>query len=377
MAKKIRIGVIFGGRSGEHEVSIASAESVIKALDEKKYEVVPIGITKQGTWLTQNNPLKILKKGSFKAADTLKIITPDSTKKSLVAIKGAKGITKPITEKKLDVVFPVLHGTFGEDGTIQGLLELADIPYIGANVLASAVGMDKTIQKIIFKNSGLPVVPFVFFTKYEFKNNKIFVFKKISGLGYPIFIKPANLGSSVGISKVKNFNELNEAINLAFLYDKKIIAEKAVLKPREIEIAVLGNDNPSASLPGEVFASNEFYDYDAKYVDGKSQINIPADLPKDLSSKLRKYAINAFKSIDCSGMARVDFLLGNQNKIYLSEVNTIPGFTSISMYPKLWQATGLSYDKLIEKLITLAIEKHREKSDLSTSYKPKARWYQK
>jgi len=376
MKKKLRIGVIFGGRSGEHEVSLVSAESVMKALDKSKYDVTPIGITKEGKWLTSSDPLKELKAERYKELNTQNIISPDSTKKSLVPIKSKHLTTHKVTNKKLDVIIPMLHGPYGEDGTIQGLLELANIPYVGANLLSSAVNMDKVIQKQLFQQADLPVVDFIYFLSREFKRGKKSIALKVKKLGFPVFVKPANLGSSVGISKVRSQKELYAAINYAIQYDRKIIIEKAIINPREIEVSVLGNDTPKASLPGEIVASNEFYDYDAKYVDGSSKAIIPARLPKETTEQIKKIAVNAFKVTDCSGMARVDFLIARRKKIYLSEINTIPGFTSISMYPKLWQASGLSYSKLLDELIKLALEKHKEKSKLLTSYQPKRKWYQ-
>lgn len=373
--KKIRVGVIFGGRSGEHEVSLASAESVIKALDKAKYEVVPIGITKKGKWLTTSNPLTTLKSGGNLSLDTENIITPDATRGQLIAIKKKYFATPYSNKPKLNLIIPILHGTYGEDGTIQGLFELANIPYVGANTLASAIGMDKIIQKQLFIQAGLPVVNFIHLLSKNQKKESTQIFKEVNKLGYPVFVKPANLGSSVGISKAHNKNGLRKAIGYAMQYDRKIIIEKAVSNPREIEIAVLGNDSPQASVAGEIIASGEFYDYDAKYVDGKSRTVIPADIPEKTSDTMREMAIRAFKTIDCSGMARVDFLLTKNGKIYISEVNTIPGFTTISMYPLLWKASGLAYPKLLDKLIALALERHKEKSTLQTSYKPKEKWY--
>jgi D-alanine-D-alanine ligase len=380
MNKKINVGVIYGGRSGEHEVSLVSAESIIKALDKLKYNVIPIGITKKGTWLTSKNNLSNLKAGKFKNIESSKIILPDATKRGLVRIDNKYFATHYNIQKSknptIDIIIPIIHGTYGEDGTIQGLLELANIPYIGANVLASAIGMDKVIQKQLFQQAKLPVVDYIYFLGKDFNKNQSKTLKNIAKLGLPIFIKPANSGSSVGISKIHNQNKLTPAIKYALNYDRKIIIEKAVINPREIEIAVLGNDKPQASMPGEIIASNDFYDYDAKYVSGLSKTVIPAKLPKNISNKIRQMAIEAFKAIDCCGMARVDFLLAKGNKIYLSELNTIPGFTSISMYPKLWEASGLPYPKLLDKLIKLAIEYHKEKSKLSTTYKPRKNWYQ-
>jgi len=380
MNKKINVGVIYGGRSGEHEVSLVSAESIIKALDKSKYNVIPIGITKKGTWLTSKNNLSNLKAGKFKNIESSKIILPDATKRGLVEMDNIHFATHNNIQKTknptIDIIIPIIHGTYGEDGTMQGLLELANIPYIGANVLASAIGMDKVIQKQLFQQAKLPVVDYIYFLGKDFNKNQSKTLKNIAKLGLPIFIKPANSGSSVGISKIHNQNKLTPAIKYALNYDRKIIIEKAVINPREIEIAVLGNDKPQASMPGEIIASNDFYDYDAKYVSGLSKTVIPAKLPKNISNKIRQMAIEAFKAIDCCGMARVDFLLAKGNKIYLSELNTIPGFTSISMYPKLWETSGLPYPKLLDKLIKLAIEYHKEKSKLSTTYKPRKNWYQ-
>lgn len=375
MKKKLRIGVIFGGQSGEHEVSLVSGESVIKALNKSKYEVIPIGITKEGKWLTSGNPLEILKAGRFKELKTDSIIIPDPTKKYLIQISNKYFATHIKNPNNINLIIPMLHGTYGEDGTIQGLLELANIPYVGANVLGSAIGMDKIIQKQLFREVGLPVIDFLYFSSTDLKKSRKTIFSKIKKLGYPVFVKPANLGSSVGISKVFDQNKLLSSINHALQYDRKIIIEKALIKPREIEMAVLGNDAPETSVPGEIVASNEFYDYDAKYVDDLSKTIIPAPLPKKISEQIKEMAVKAFKTIDCSGMARVDFLVTKNNKIYISELNTIPGFTSISMYPKLWQASGLTYPKLLDKLIFLAIERHKEKSKLIRSYKPKEKWY--
>lgn len=378
MSRKIRVGVLFGGRSGEHEVSLVSAEHIIRALDKSKYEVIPIGISKKGTWLTQNNPLNKLKQDQLKELKFEKIITPDPTKKSLVIVNSKYFTTqnKKLTfTKQLDVVIPALHGTYGEDGTVQGLLELANLPYVGANVLASAIGMDKVIQKKLFQQANLPTPDYTYFLTKDFKKNPNLTIKIATQLKFPLFVKPANLGSSVGITKVYNKQALLPAIKYAAQYDRKIIIEKAIINPHEIEVAVLGNDNPRASIPGEIIASSEFYDYDAKYVDGLSETIIPAKLKKTITAKIRAMAITAFKIIDCSGMARVDFLITAKDQIYLSELNTIPGFTTISMYPKLWAASGLPYPKLLDTLIKLALERHREKSRLSTTYQPKKKWY--
>jgi D-alanine-D-alanine ligase len=356
MSKKIKIGVIFGGRSGEHEVSLVSAESVMNALDKKKYEVIPLGITKAGEWVTgRSKLLELFKKGKIK--------------------KGSR--LPPEILKKVDVVFPVLHGTYGEDGTIQGLFEMLNVPYVGAGVLGSAVGMDKVVQKQLCEQAGLPIVKYVWFLKEEWAKKRINVLRHIEkALKYPCFIKPANMGSSVGISKAKNRRELIVGINLAARYDSKILVEQAVPNVREIECSVLGNNEPIASLPGEVVASGEFYDYNAKYVDGRSKTVIPAHLSKRSVETVRKLACHVFEVTNCLGMARVDFLLDNKRqKIYVNEINTIPGFTSISMYPKLWEASGLSYPNLLNALVDLALRRFKEKQKLQVAYNPKKKWY--
>jgi D-alanine-D-alanine ligase len=374
MPQKIRVGVIFGGRSAEHEVSLVSATSVINALDKEKYEILPIGITPEGRWLSSREAVALLKeKGNI---DNLPehILVPDPRKRGLVPLKNA---TAGVSLHPVDVVFPVLHGTYGEDGTIQGLFELADVPYVGAGVLGSALGMDKVVQKQLLRQVKIPVTPDICFLYSDFvESPKRFIASIERTLRYPCFIKPANLGSSVGITKAHDRQELIEAIHLAGEYDLKVLVERAVKDAREIECSVLGNDDPIASLPGEIIPSNEFYDYDAKYVDGKSRAIIPAKLPRAVVKRVQQYAVEGFKVLNCSGMARVDFLVSRgTDRIYLNELNTIPGFTSISMYPKLWQASGLSYSGLLDRLIELALERHRAKAKLKTTYHPKADWY--
>ncbi len=358
--RKLTIGVIFGGRSFEHEVSLVSARSIVKALDRKRYRIKLIGITKNGRWVKGQAATKMLAGKGV----------------------GERGQFIPTFLKPVDVFFPVLHGPFGEDGILQGFLEALNKPYVGAGVLSSAVGMDKVIQKIIWRKYNLPIGKFLWFLKKDWQNNRTKLLYRIEReIKYPCFVKPANSGSSIGVSKAHNRKELIKTINLAEKYDRKILIEKTIKNAREIEISVLGNDTPKASLPGEIIASNEFYDYDAKYVDGLSQIIIPARLNKKLVSKIQEIAIEAYRLIDCSGMARADFLLknpvrkGSKPKIYLNEVNTIPGFTSISMYPKLWQASRLSYPKLLDKLIQLAIQRWQEREKLDYSYKPIRRWF--
>ena len=376
---KLKVGVIFGGRSGEHEVSIVSAESVFKALNKNKYKVVPIGITKKGQWIAGVEAVKFLKKG-IKKLPFKSVLAPDPTENGLVKVKE-RGLI-PVSRQKstmtsIDVIFPLVHGTYGEDGKLQGLLEMTNLPYVGANVLGSALGMDKIIQKKLFRELDLPVVNFVWFLSKEWGVNKKVIINYIEKkLKYPMFSKPANSGSSVGIGKCHNQKELILGINDACQYDRKIIVEQGIENISEIEVSELGNDSPKASVPGEIIASNEFYDYDAKYVDGKSQAIIPAKLPSKVIAEIQKIALAAFKALDLSGMARVDFLVTQKShKIYLNEVNTLPGFTSISMYPKLWQASGLPYDKLLDKLIELALERHQEKNSLATAYQPKEDWY--
>lgn len=372
MRPKIRVGVLFGGRSAEHEVSLVSAASVINALDKNKYDILPIGITKEGRWVSAVNAIQLLKEHGAIEQLPEHVLLPDPRKQSLVNIS----VAFPQNAEHLDVIFPVIHGTFGEDGTIQGLFELAEIPYVGAGVLGSAVGMDKVIAKQLLQQAKIPVAPGISFLYTEYQKKPKPILSSIERtLRFPCFVKPPNQGSSVGISKAHNKKELMAAIDLAGQYDRKILVEKAVRKPREIELSVLGNDDPVVSLPGEIIPSNEFYDYDAKYVDGKSVAKIPAVMPKPLIKKLQQCAADAFRVLDCAGMARVDFLVQRNGTFYLNEINTIPGFTSISMYPKLWEASGLHYPDLLDKLIDLAIERHHRKKLLKTFYTPKTDWY--
>lgn len=371
MATKLTVGVVFGGRSGEHEVSLVSATSVINALDPAKYDVVPIGITKEGKWVSSGHALDVLKAKTEVDSEQERVLLPEPHRRALVSVNG-----DGVAGKHMDVVFPLVHGIHGEDGTLQGLLELANVPYVGAGVLGSAVGMDKIIQKQLFEHAGLPVPRFLWFLSSSCLAAPKSAVKKVEAhFAYPVFVKPANTGSSVGITKAHNKKELLRGLDLAADYDRKVIVEKGIRNVREIECSVLGNDDPIASVPGEIIPSNEFYDYDAKYVDGKSRSVIPADLPKSITKKVRALAVQAFRVLDCAGMARVDFFVTRKNKIYLNEINTIPGFTSISMYPKLWEATGISYPALLDRLIQLALERHRQKSALKTTYEPKADWY--
>ena len=392
--KKLRVGILFGGRSGEHEVSLLSAASVFDAINKNKYEVVPIGITKEGHWVTAGHAERLLKgmppeheERHLRAGDPdatpgaavlaqgeAVIVPPEPTLRpgSLTPFQtdaGTAALTRRTTDRAInvDIIFPVLHGTFGEDGTIQGLLELANLPYVGAGVLGSAAGMDKDIMKALFRNAGLPIVKHVTILRSDWDTDPKKTEKRIEGaLKYPVFVKPANLGSSVGISKAHNRKELGPAIYEAAKFDRKIVIEQGVggnkQKAREIECSVLGNDQPAASVPGEVVPGKEFYDYAAKYLDEGSSLIIPAKLTKAETKKVQQLAVAAFQAVDCSGLARVDFLMDPKTrKIYVNEINTMPGFTAISMYPKLWAATGLSYPDLIERLIQLGLERHEDK----------------
>ena len=350
--KKIRVGVIFGGRSGEHEVSLRSAESVLRSLDPNKYEVVPIGITHDGKWLSSGSARALLP-----AKETIEMTLSKGQSSPLTAEPDARG--------DLDVIFPVLHGPYGEDGTIQGLLDLADVAYVGAGVLGSAVGMDKDVMKRLLREAALPVGDCWAIKKHEID---AFIETRFHDLPYPVFVKPANLGSSVGITKVHGPEELRSALNAAAQYDRKIVIEKGI-DAREIEVAVLGNDEPIASIPGEIVPSREFYDYEAKYVDEDSRLLIPAPLTVEQTAEAQRLAIATFKTLECSGLGRVDlFLERGSDKFYVNEINTLPGFTAISMYPKLWEASGVPYNELVDRLIALALERHAEKSKLRTKY---------
>lgn len=393
MNKKIRVAILFGGRSAEHEVSLQSAKSIIDAIDKEKYDVVLIGIDKKGKWLLNDSDSYLIH------ADNPKLIKLNASNKRLSINPGdedalstfdeeyqpdvitvaqrdmetqqkKEGITvvpiEPQTQNlgSVDVIFPVLHGTFGEDGTIQGLFKLLDIPFVGAGVLGSAVGMDKDVMKRLLRDAGIPIARF-----RAVKKGERVTFDEIQKeLGMPCFVKPANLGSSVGVSKVKTKEEFEKAMDDAFLYDQKILFEEYI-KGREIECSVLGNENPIASLPGVVIPTHEFYSYDAKYIDEDGAgLKIPADLPEQTIKKVQEMAIQAFRVLCCEGMARVDMFLADDGKLYLNEINTIPGFTKISMYPKLWEATGIPYTELIDRLISLAIARHQVNKRLKTSF---------
>jgi D-alanine-D-alanine ligase len=384
--KRLRVGVLYGGRSGEHEVSLASAASVFAHLDRERYEPVPIRIEKDGRWALADKPPANMIAGDVIEQARVETARPmregrevhfvarpsDETILSIDRSRNrdADVPAAVVTGLSLDVIFPMLHGPYGEDGTIQGLLELANIPYVGAGVLASAVGMDKAVMKVLFTARGLPVCPYRVVLRHEWEaDGDRIALDLLKTLRFPMFVKPANLGSSVGISKAKDEAGLRDAMTLAGSFDRKIVIEAAVADAREIECAVLGNDAPEASVPGEVVPSREFYDYESKYLDEGSRSIIPAELPKKTAEQVRRFAIEAFRAVDGAGMSRVDFLLSRTTgKLYLNEVNTTPGFTTISMYPKLWAASGLEYAALLDRLIALGVERHAEKQQLRTSF---------
>lgn len=361
MKKKLRVAVIFGGRSGEHDVSLMSARSVLSVLDPAKYEVTQIGITREGQWLTGADALGKFESGKLDGLEHF-ILSPDPS-----------DITRN-SYPVIDVYFPILHGTFGEDGTIQGLFEMADVAYVGAGVTGSAVGMDKGVFKEVMRANDIPVVESVLVSRKDIERNMNAVIEKAEQIGaYPLFTKPANLGSSVGVTKCHNRSDLQEGLMEAASFDRRVLVERGVNDAREVEVSVLGNDEPSASVCGEVLPSREFYSYESKYIDGTSGLDIPAKLPADVSEQIRAYAVRAYQLIDCAGMARVDFFVEKDtNKIYLNELNTIPGFTKISMYPKLWEAANLPYATLVDRLIELALERKAERDRTSHTYRSRA-----
>jgi D-alanine-D-alanine ligase len=367
MKRKLRVGVIFGGRSGEHEVSLMSARSVLSVLDPQQYEVTQIGITQDGRWLTGDNVLEAMQSGHVEGMKTAALL-PDPSWSGISTIEKTEHGLMIEALIKLDVVFPVLHGTFGEDGTLQGLLELTGIAYVGAGVLGSSVGMDKGLFKDVMIANHIPVPEAMVLLRSSIEKNIDEIIAQAEKMApYPLFVKPANLGSSVGVSKCTSRADLLEGLMEAARYDRRILVQRGI-NAREIEVSVLGNDIPEASIPGEVVPSREFYSYEAKYIDNASELLIPAPISIEASEKIRQLAVKAFKAIDCQGMARVDFLLDRENNdLYLNELNTIPGFTSISMYPKLWEASGLSYPRLVDRLIELAVE--RKNDSLKTIYR--------
>ena len=368
--KRIRVGVLFGGRSGEHEVSLRSARSVMDAIDKDKYEVLPVGITKEGHWIAGRDPLAALTSGAADASAATLLGEPgDPTIKAIEPHGGRESTLRDIAS--VDVIFPVLHGPYGEDGTVQGLLELADVPYVGAGVVGSAVGMDKAIFKAVMVAHDIPILPYRLVQRQEWEANPTEVLDTLETIfPYPVFVKPANLGSSVGVSKAMGREELSAALTAAAQYDRRLIVEQGI-DGREIEVSVLGNANPVASVPGEIVPGDEFYSYTDKYIDDKAELHIPAPIDEDTTKLVQELAVRAYTAIDCAGLARVDFLLDRQSgDLWMNEVNTIPGFTSISMYPKLWEASGVAYSELIDRLIQLALRRYDDKKRNKTTYAP-------
>jgi D-alanine-D-alanine ligase len=367
---KLKVGVIFGGRSGEHEVSLMSARSVLGALDDHKYDVTEIGITHEGTWLVGENVLDSFIEGEISHLTPVTML-PDPTRPGLFTIPGKNVEDGFVQRQEIDVLVPILHGTFGEDGTLQGLFEIANVAYVGAGVLGASVGMDKGIFKDVMLANNIPVVDGVIVLRRELESSMDEMLDQIEAhlaSTYPVFVKPANMGSSVGVSKCRNRSDLMEGLMEAGRFDRRVLVEKGI-NAREIEISVLGNDDPKASVPGEIRPAADFYSYDAKYHDDRSEAFIPADIPENTAKEMRAIAVRAYKAIDCAGMARVDFLLDRDTeKFYINEVNTIPGFTNISMYPKLWEASGLSYPELVDKLIELALERRAERDRTEWRY---------
>lgn len=368
MVEKTRIGVIFGGRSGEHEVSLMSARSVLSVLDPQKYDVVEIGITHEGAWFTGTDVLAAFEKNDLKNLVPA-VLLPEPQQQGMLYTRDGADL-RPVA--RLDVIFPVLHGTFGEDGTLQGMLELADVAYIGAGVLGASVGMDKILFKDVMRSNGIPVVDSLNFSRQQIRTEIETIIAQIEKtLTFPVFIKPANLGSSVGITKCRTHSDVYEGLMEAAQFDRRVLVESGV-NGREIEVSVLGNDAPIASIAGEIRPADDFYSYDAKYNNDASELLIPAPIDEAMMQKVREIAVKAYTAIDCAGMARVDFLLDRDtNQVYLNEVNTIPGFTKISMYPKLWDATGIKYPQLVQKLIDLAVERKADRDATVRSYRSK------
>lgn len=363
---KLRIAVLFGGRSGEHEISLMSARSVLSALDPAKYEVTQVGITKDGRWFTGEDAIDKLKNGKTDKLEHV-VLSPDPSERGLYVIRN----TQYVKLTDIDVFFPVMHGTYSEDGTMQGLLEMADVAYVGAGVVGSAVAMDKGIFKDVMLANDIRVVDTIIVLRGEIEQDMDSVIGKAEAMcDYPFFTKPANMGSSVGVTKCSNRSELQEGLIEAAAYDRRVLIQRGIQNVREIEVSVLGNENPQASVPGEVEPSREFYSYESKYVDGTSGLLIPAPLPAETAELIREIAVRAYKAIDCAGMARVDFMIEvDTDAIYLNEINTIPGFTKISMYPKLWEATELPYSKLVDRLIELALKRKVERDRTQHEYR--------
>lgn len=375
---RLRVGVLFGGRSGEHEVSLASAFAVMQALDPQQFEVIPLGIDKQGRWLVGGEAWPQLRQAAKVAIGpgeetapvprgTLPV--PVQANGAVEAVAGGGfAVQQGEWMRQLDVIFPVLHGPYGEDGTVQGLLDLLDLPYVGAGVAASALCMDKILTKRVLASAGIPQADWLEVLRSEWERQPEVVARRVDALGYPCFVKPANLGSSVGISKVHNRGELAAALTEAARFDRRVVVEEGIKDAHEIEISVLGNDDPVVSVPGEIVPCHEFYDYDAKYLAGQSTEVIPANLPEAVTAEIQDLALKSFRALDCAGMARVDFLVTRStHRIYLNELNTIPGFTPISMYPKLWAASGLPFGDLVKRLIELAVERRDDRARNVTS----------
>jgi D-alanine-D-alanine ligase len=364
--RRLRVGVLFGGRSGEHQVSLHSAQAVMHALEQAGHEVVPIGITPSGRWLVSGNPMHALSSGAS-SGERMATMLPEPGHTGLVPLEPSSNGAGIADVTALDVIFPVLHGTYGEDGTVQGLFELASVPYAGSGVLGSALGMDKVVQKTLWRGLGLPVVDFVSILRRDLDSAPERVEQQ---LGYPCFVKPANLGSSVGVSKARSRAELVHALQVAARYDAKLIVERGV-DARELEVGVLGNHDPIASVVGEILPGAEFYDYRAKYLDTGSQALIPAQIEPEVATSVQRLAVQAFQAVDAAGLARVDFFLERgTGRLYLNEINTMPGFTEISMYPKLWQASGVSFADLVARIAELALERHAERAQNETAFNP-------
>lgn len=370
MTRRIRVGVLFGGRSGEHAVSLMSAKSILSALRPEKYDVVPIGITPEGRWLVGGDPMAVLSGDETTAEQqpVQAVLAPDCSRGQLLPVDDAAALRDALGP--IDVFFPVLHGTYGEDGCIQGLFELADVPYVGSGVGASAVGMDKVLMKAVFRAAGLPQLRYRVVKRRDLKEDLAGTAAQVAkDIGFPCFVKPACLGSSVGISKAKDMQELKAGLEIAARYDRKILIEEAAVDCQEVEVSVLGNDDPVPSIPGEIVPSNEFYDYKAKYLDDRSELHIPARIAAPTTVQVMELAVRAFKAIDAAGLARVDFFVKRDGSaIYINEVNTMPGFTRISMYPKLWEASGLPFNQLVDRLIELAFERYADESESQRVY---------
>jgi len=370
MTNKTRVAVVFGGRNGEHEVSIVSAKNITESINKEKYDVIPIGITKVGRWLSGDNIIESFQKGNYDGLSEVSL-NSKSGSNELLHFSGEN-----YKKLHIDIFFPALHGPYGEDGTIQGLFEIANVPYTGCGVLSSSVGMDKLMTKAVWDQAGLPIIPYVGINKQAWDREPKAIIRKIEeDLTYPVFVKPANMGSSVGISKAKKREDLQEAIDLACQFDHRILIEKG-LEVRELECAILGNENPKIARVGEVLVGGEFYDYNDKYIDGKSSTQVPANIPRDLEEKVQEIALRAYKVLDASGLARVDIFYNKKtNELHLNEINTMPGFTAISMYPKMWAESGIQSSELIDTIIKLGFERHKKKNEKKVSPDNTGDWF--